>query len=207
MPITVARVDTSLNVELSVMLAFMCLLWSMGTANTIIYICTRRLGPNPWSRQLSLSRSRSKNLRKREPSPAAEGMQIRVDRFTHHATNDQFILSTSEKGLRNSLTIGNISLSDSAQSPPAHEVAFGFNGLPHTTHHVFQHQQPQQTTAFSPPTSPQSQYSQAQSPQVREPRIFYPAYYFEHDDDSLRTQSRTRSGSYSLHNDGGPMAL
>jgi hypothetical protein len=210
MPIAISRVDGSLNVELSVMLGFMCLLWSMGTANTIIYVCTRRLGPNPWSRrQLSLSRSRSKNTRKKEPSPATGAVEIRVDQFTQRATDEQFIPVTREKGLRNSMTSGDVSLSDS--TPPVHKVGFEFGGLPHTTHLVLQDQQPQRTseqTTFSQPTSPQRlqyeephPYSQAQSPQAHEPRTLHPSYYFE-DDDSLHTQSRTHSRGNSLHNNG-----
>ncbi|PVG04832.1 hypothetical protein CPB86DRAFT_18849 [Serendipita vermifera] len=122
MPIAIARVDSTLNVSLNVMLAFMCLLWLMGTANTIIYVCTRRLGPTPWHRRSasnSKSRTRSKSSRPeqsthrgtqhtRGPSNAVGittingnhtgtlPIQIQIDKYTH-ATDDKFFDLAKER--------------------------------------------------------------------------------------------------------------
>ena len=175
MPITITRVDVSLNVELSVMLAFMCLLWSMGTANTIIYLCTRRLGPNPWSRRhLSLSRSRSRTTRK-EPG-LATAVRIHVEQSTQHAIDEESVPVPREHGLASILTNGDISLSDSTPTTPVHKVGFEFGGLPH---HVPRSRPTSAQTAFSPPPTPTTPqrlkfeephpYAQARSPQAYEP--------------------------------------
>lgn len=108
LPIAISRVDSNVKVSLSVMLGFMCLLWLMGTANTVIYVCTRRLGPTPWARRTasSSSRSRSKGVRTQEATivnnvnnnpRAVAPVQIFVDQYTHHATDDQFIEIAREK--------------------------------------------------------------------------------------------------------------
>jgi len=125
MPIAVSRVDSNLQINLLVMLGFMCLLWLMvrfvslawktkpdsyaqGTANTIIYICTRRLGPTPWSgRSLSLSRSRSKGGQTQEGPTTSRGVapvQIYIDRHTHRATDDQLVETGREKPRSSSVT-------------------------------------------------------------------------------------------------------
>jgi len=221
MPMAISRVDSGVDVSVSVLLGFMCLLWSMGTANTIIYVCTRRLGPTPWSRRKdSLSRSRSKTTRKADASPPNAPVQIFVDRFTQHATDEQFIELAREKGARTSLTGAEISILDPmpAPSPPATKVGFDFGALPPSTHHVNpSHSSHNHTrssiTAFSPVHSPQQPrfeephpYARSTSPtintryQSHEVRTQYPAYYFEDDDDSLRTQSRTHSRGGSLSN-------
>ncbi|KAG8755723.1 hypothetical protein FRC14_003716 [Serendipita sp. 396] len=116
LPIAIARVDSRVKVSLNVMLGFMCLLWLMGTANTIIYVCTRRLGPTPWSRRtMSLSRTRSRSAAHTNAAGnngfgavktvdgvtthhAAAPVQIFVDRQTHRATDDQLLDIGREKG-------------------------------------------------------------------------------------------------------------
>lgn len=220
MPITLSRVDSSLMVNLNVMLGFMCLLWAMGTANTIIYVCTRRLGPNPWSRrQLSISRSRSKTTRKADPSPPHGAVQIRVDQFTQHDTDERIVPNLREKSVRTSLTGAEISMLDPVQapSPGAQKVGFEFGASPPSTHHILQQQrQSTQThatiTAFSP-VSPQHPafeephpYSRVQSPQslrAHDTRVQYPPYYVDNDDESFRTHSR----GGSLSNPGPGMAF
>ncbi|CAG8672035.1 10662_t:CDS:2 [Acaulospora colombiana] len=139
MPIAIARVDSSLTVSLNAMLAFMCLLWLMvsplllyafphaktrlqGTANTVIYVCTRRLGPTPWHRRSasnSKSRTRSKSSRPEQSTNRGTGhtrgpsnavgittingnhtgtlpIQIQIDKYTH-ATDDKFFDLAKER--------------------------------------------------------------------------------------------------------------
>ncbi|KAG8828996.1 hypothetical protein FRC17_007229 [Serendipita sp. 399] len=114
LPIAISRVDSRVKVSLDVMLGFMCLLWLMGTANTIIYVCTRRLGPTPWSRKMSISRTRSRSAHTGAGGNNAFGgvktvdgvathistapVQIFVDRYTHRATDDQLLEIGREKG-------------------------------------------------------------------------------------------------------------
>lgn len=126
LPISISRVDSSMEVALSVMLAFMCLLWLMGTANTIIYVCTRRLGPTPWARRnRSISRTRStRSTATREAGPnfnpnnnGVQSVQIFVDRHTHRATDEQFMERTRHKSFVASFPAEIENASDSS-SPP-----------------------------------------------------------------------------------------
>ncbi|CCA75167.1 hypothetical protein PIIN_09151 [Serendipita indica DSM 11827] len=109
LPIAISRVDSRVKVSLDVMLGFLCLLWLMGTANTIIYVCTRRLGPTPWARRntMSFSRTRSKSggvgggrverFDATGTSRSVAPVQILVNQYTHHATDEQLVNITREK--------------------------------------------------------------------------------------------------------------
>lgn len=223
MPIAISRVDSSLKVSVSVMLGFMCLLWSMGAANTVIYIFTRRLGPTPWSRRnLSISRSRSMvSHHKKEPNSTSP-VEIFVDRYTQRETDEQFQERARKKGVRSSLTGAEISSLDTMPAPSsAQKVGFDFDASPRhptqpvTTHVVYPSSYPPYThtrspiTSFSPASaSPRSRlearyeephpYSRARSPtsphsHTHDVQMHYHTYCMEDDDDSMRTNSRRGS--------------